>query len=206
MRVHDHVRLWDEERIISVSEKSGAPGVGDNELVAQVVAQQDANAFGELVRRHQSQVRNFLRKLSRDYVLADDLAQDAFLHAWDKLHTFTGQGSFIGWLLKVAYTTFLQSKRKSRRYVEILAEVGDDADTRGSRYTEDSDEISDLDKFLAVLTEEERAVMILSYACGLSHREIGDAANMPIGTVKSIIFRGKEKVRESFGIEDHNYG
>jgi RNA polymerase sigma-70 factor (ECF subfamily) len=206
LRVHDHVRLWDEERIISVSEKSGAPGVSDNELVAQVVAQQDANAFGELVRRHQSQVRNFLRKLSRDYVLADDLAQDAFLHAWDKLHTFTGQGSFIGWLLKVAYTTFLQSKRKSRRYVEILAEVGDDADTRGSRYTEDSDEISDLDKFLAVLTEEERAVMILSYACGLSHREIGDAANMPIGTVKSIIFRGKEKVRESFGIEDHNYG
>ena len=171
-----------------------------------MVAQQDANAFGELVRRHQSQVRNFLRKLSRDYVLADDLAQDAFLHAWDKLHTFNGQGSFIGWLLKVAYTTFLQSKRKSRRYVEILAEMGDDADTRGSRYSEDSDEMSDLDKFLAVLTEEERAVMILSYACGLSHREIGDAANMPIGTVKSIIFRGKEKVRESFGIEDHNYG
>ncbi len=171
-----------------------------------MVAQQDAEAFGELVRRHQSQVRNFLRRLSRDYVLADDLAQDAFLHAWDKLHTFTGQGTFIGWLLKVAYTTFLQSKRKSTRYVEILAAVGDDADARGSRHTEDSDEISDLDKFLAVLTEEERAVMILSYACGLSHREIGDAANMPIGTVKSIIFRGKEKVRENFGIEDHKYG
>jgi len=162
------------------------------------------------VRRHQSQVRNFLRKLARDYVLADDLAQDTFLHAWDKLHTFTGQGTFIGWLLKVAYTTFLQSKRKSKRYVEILAEVGNDTDTRGSRHTEESDEISDLDKFLAVLTEEERAVMILSYACGLSHREIGDAANLPIGTVKSIIFRGKEKVRESFGItdqdEDHKYG
>ncbi|MDE0755365.1 MAG: hypothetical protein OSB26_12000 [Woeseiaceae bacterium] len=65
------------------------------------------------MRRHQSQVRIFLRKLSRDYVLADDLAQDAFLHAWNKLHTFSGKGSFIGWLLKVAYTTFLQSKRKS---------------------------------------------------------------------------------------------
>ena len=87
----------------------------DNELVARAVSGQDAAAFGELVRRHQSHVRNFLRKLSRDYVLADDLAQDAFLHAWNKLHTFTGQGSFIGWLLKVAYTTFLQSKRKSNR-------------------------------------------------------------------------------------------
>jgi RNA polymerase sigma-70 factor (ECF subfamily) len=168
-----------------------------------VVAQQDAAAFGELVRRHQSQVRNFLRKLTRDFTLADDLAQDAFLHAWDKLHTFGGQGTFIGWLLKVAYTTFLQSKRKSKRYAEILEQAGQDTE---STRVEESNEVSDLDKFLAVLTEEERAVMILSYACGLSHREIGDVANLPIGTVKSVIFRGKEKIRESFDIEDHKYG
>lgn len=178
-------------------------GAGDVELVARVVARQDASAFGELVRRHQSQVRNFLRKLTRDYVLADDLAQDAFLQAWDKLHTFRGQGSFIGWLLKVAYTTFLQSKRKSNRYGDVLAVM---AHEPGGTAVEESHEVSDLDRFLAVLTEEERAVMILSYACGLSHREIGDAAGMPVGTVKSIIFRGKEKIRQSFGIEDHKYG
>lgn len=171
-----------------------------------MVAQQDSAAFGELVRRHQSQVRNFLRKLTRDYDLADDLAQDAFLHAWDKLHTYRGHGTFIGWLLKVAYTTFLQSKRKSSRYGEILEAVGHDAEARGSQHVQQSEDVSNLDKFLAVLTEEERAVMILSYACGLSHREIGDAADMPIGTVKSIIFRGKEKIRDSFDIEDHQYG
>ncbi len=171
-----------------------------------MVAQQDANAFGELVRRHQSQIRNFLRKLTRDTVLADDLSQDCFLHAWNKIHTYTGSGTFIGWLLKIAYTTFLQSKRKSNRYNEILVEIGHAEDVREERISRDSDEISDLDKFLAVLTEEERAVMILSYACGLSHREIGDAAELPIGTVKSIIFRGKEKIRESFEIEDHQYG
>ena len=194
------------EGLVGINENSGVPGIDDHELVARVVAQQDSAAFGELVRRHQSQVRNFLRKLTRDFNLADDLAQDAFLHAWNKLHTYRGHGTFIGWLLKVAYTTFLQSKRKSSRYSEILEEAGHDADARGSRYSEQSEDISNLDKFLAVLTEEERAVMILSYACGLSHREIGDAADMPIGTVKSIIFRGKEKIRESFDIEDHQYG
>ncbi len=198
--------IWGAESIIEINENSGARGIDDHELVAHVVAQQDAAAFGELVRRHQSQVRNFLRKLTRDFVLADDLAQDAFLHAWDKLHTYRAQGTFIGWLLKVAYTTFLQSKRKSSRYGEILEEVGHDAEARGSQYTEQSADITDLDKFLAVLTEEERAVMILSYACGLSHREIGVAANLPIGTVKSVIFRGKEKIRDSFDIEDHKYG
>jgi RNA polymerase sigma-70 factor, ECF subfamily len=173
-------------------------------LVARVVAQQDAAAFGELVRRHQSQVRNFLRKLTRDVDAADDLAQDAFLHAWDKLHTFVGHGSFIGWLLKVAYTTFLQSKRKTKRYLEVLQQSA--AESTAGEAVSVSDEISDLDKFLAVLTAEERAVMILSYACGLSHREIGDATDLPVGTVKSIIFRGKEKIRDNFGIEDHKYG
>lgn len=158
------------------------------------------------MRRHQSQVRNFLRKLSRDFNLADDLAQDAFLHAWDKIHTYKGTGTFIGWLLKVAYTTFLQSKRKTNRYDEILEKVGHDADARDARYTDESTEVSDLDKFLAVLTNDERAVMILSYACGLSHREIGEAASLPIGTVKSIIFRSKEKIRDSFDIKDHNHG
>jgi hypothetical protein len=74
------VALWDTERIIEISEKSGAPGIDDNELVAQVLAQQDSAAFGELVRRHQSQVRNFLRKLTRDLVLADDLAPEGCLH------------------------------------------------------------------------------------------------------------------------------
>jgi RNA polymerase sigma-70 factor (ECF subfamily) len=176
----------------------------DTFLVARVVAQQDSTAFGELVRRHQSQVRNFLRKLSRDTDAADDLAQDTFLHAWDRLHTFVGHGSFIGWLLKVAYTTFLQSKRKSKRYAEVLRQTA--VESAAPEVVSVTEEITDLDKFLGVLTEEERAVMILSYACGLSHREIGDATELPIGTVKSIIFRGKEKIRESFGIEDHKYG
>ena len=178
----------------------------DHELVARVVSAQDTAAFGELVRRHQSQVRNFLRKLAGDVTLADDLAQDCFMHAWDKLQTFSGRGTFIGWLLKVAYTTFLQSKRKSKRYAEILQEAGHAADMESRSHTVQSDEVTDLDKFLAVLSEEERAIMVMSYACGLSHREISDATEMPVGTVKSVIFRGKEKIRTSFDIKDHQHG
>jgi len=170
------------------------------------VSSQDTVAFGELIGRHQSQIRNFLRKLSGDMSTADDLAQDCFLHAWNKLQTFTGRGSFIGWLLKVAYTTFLQSKRKSKRYAEILDEAGHAQDVQDKSYALPSDEVTDLDKFLAVLSEEERAIMIMSYACGLSHREIGAATDLPVGTVKSIIFRGKDKIRTSFDIKDHKHG
>jgi len=178
----------------------------DNQLVARVLSSEDTAAFGELIRRHQSHVRNFLRKLTGDFALADDLSQDCFLHAWNKLQTFSGRGSFIGWLLKVAYTTFLQSKRKSKRYSEILDEVGHASEVEERGYTVQPDEVGDLDRFLAVLTDEERAIMVMSYACGLSHREIGEATAMPVGTVKSVIFRGKEKIRTSFDIKDHQHG
>ena len=178
----------------------------DHELVAKAVSTQDTAAFGELIRRHQSHVRNFLRKLSGDYALADDLAQDCFMRAWDKLASFSGRGSFIGWMLKIAYTTFLQSKRKSKRYAEVLESAGQVADQESGTHTAPAHELHDLDRLLAVLDEEERAIIVMSYACGLSHREIGDATDMPVGTVKSIIFRGKEKIRAHFEIEDHQYG
>ena len=178
----------------------------DQYLVAEALAGQDTVAFGELIRRHQSQVRNFLRRLTGDPALADDLAQDAFLRAWDKLHTFSGHGSFIGWLLKVAYTTFLQSKRKARRYAEVLDEVGQVTGLAEQGHARDTHETSDLDRLLGVLTEDERAVIVMSYACGLSHREISEATGQPVGTIKSVIHRGKQKIRTSFDIEDHQHG
>ena len=167
---------------------------------------QDTAAFGELIRRHQSQVRNFLRKLTGDFSIADDMAQDCFLHAWNKLQTYSGRGSFIGWLLKVAYTTFLQSKRRSKRYAEILDEIGHVAESDRQGTSINPEEVNDLDKLLAVLSENERAVLILSYACGLSHREISEATGQPIGTIKSVIHRGKEKIRTNFDIKDHQHG
>ena len=171
-----------------------------------MVASQDTDAFGELIRRHQSQVRNFLRRLTRDETLADDLAQDCFLHAWDKIHTYTGSGSFIGWLLRVAYTTFLQSKRKSKRYREIVEQAGHEAEQAPTAIEGDPEAELDVDTLMAALNEQERVIMIFSYACGLSHREISEATDMPAGTVKSIIHRAKEKIRTQFEIEDHQYG
>lgn len=162
------------------------------------------DAFGELVRRHQSQVRLFLLRLCRDPSQADDLAQDAFLHAWQKLASYRGDGAFVGWLLKIAWTTFLQARRRNDRYREVVEQAAREQDDRAA--LQPSEEVGDLDRLLAVLGEEERAVMILSYGLGLSHREISETSGLPVGTVKSIIFRGKEKIRQDFEIEHHQSG
>jgi RNA polymerase sigma-70 factor, ECF subfamily len=178
----------------------------DHRLVARALARQDTAAFGELIRRHQSQVRLFLRRLSGDFAQADDLAQDAFLHAWDKLGTYSGQGTFIGWLLKIAYTTFLQARRKSKRYSEILRDAALAEELTTRTHGAIDSELPDLEKFLATLGDEERAIMVMSYAMGLSHREISEATGQPVGTVKSVLFRGKEKIRLRFDIKDHQHG
>src|SRR5262249_6525427 len=91
----------------------------DEALVASVVAARDATAFEALVRRHQSRVRNWLRLLTRNSARADDLAQETFIRAWERAHTFSGRGKFVSWLMKVAYNTFLEERRGDRLRTRI---------------------------------------------------------------------------------------
>jgi RNA polymerase sigma factor (sigma-70 family) len=172
----------------------------DADLIAKTVAQNDASAFEVLVRRYQSQARNFLRSLSGAEGLADDLAQDSFLLAWNKLQHFSGQGSFASWLLKIAYTTFLQSKRRSKRYDEILDLFKLDSEVL-DRETSMHD-FTDLERLLAVLPEQERAVLILAYAFSMSHSEISETTQLPLGTVKSMISRGKQTIRRRYNLKE----
>ena len=70
--------------------------LSDADLIARVLAYEDKHAFGELMRRYQSSVRNFLLRMCReDSHAADDLAQETFLKAWRKLHSFSGASRFL---------------------------------------------------------------------------------------------------------------
>jgi RNA polymerase sigma-70 factor (ECF subfamily) len=177
----------------------------DEELVARALAR-DSAAFGELVRRHQSRIRGWLRQLTRHAATADDLAQEAFITAWEKLHTFSGQGKFASWLMKIAYTEFLMSHRQAKsrqRLAEaVAAEVTETPahDPAGAQGV-----ATDLGRMLAVLSDDERTVMVLCYAEGLSHGEASEITGLPLGTVKSHITRGKAKIRQRFFPEDERH-
>ncbi len=185
--------------IATTREQSRVEWGSDEELVARAVSLQDGNAFGELVRRHQSQVRGCLRQLTRDYAMADDLAQETFVRAWDKLSSFAGQGRFVSWLMKLAYNEFLQSRRKAKRYSAAVDRFGNEPTaSHNQAVSAGAADSSDLEVVLAVLSEDERSVMVMSFALGLSHAEIGGVIGMPIGTVKSHIHRARRRIRERF--------
>ena len=159
-----------------------------------------------LVDRHQSRVRGYLRYLAHDAALADDLAQETFIRAWNKLHTFSGKGSFAAWLTKIAYNQFLQAMRKSTREREVMDDYGQsstpDASLDIGKHAGTDSGVSDLPKLLSVLSEEERSVIVLGYAYGYSHSEISRITGLAVGTVKSHVYRGKAKIQEHFAIAE----
>ena len=155
------------------------------------------DAFAEMVAESQSQVRTFLVRLCRDYDLADDLAQETFVTAYQKLATFKGSGSFEGWLCKIAYNRFLQHKRDDKRKQEILSQYGDMLEVESYRYESTTDIQLELEKALSTLNDGEAAAITLCHSFGFSHQEVSAILNTPLGTVKSQIKRGKEKLKEA---------
>ena len=147
--------------------------------------------YGELVRRHSPFVRALLRRMGAQYALADDLAQDAFMRAYEKCMDFRGQGSFGSWVGRIAARLYLRQIRHDARYADL--ELLGDEDWQSL----EMDPIGrfDLDKALNALSDSERLCVSLCHGAGLTHEEIGKSLNLPLGTVKSHVKRGLQKLR-----------
>jgi RNA polymerase sigma-70 factor (ECF subfamily) len=165
--------------------------------IARFLASRDPDAFAELVAESQSRVRTFLVRLCRDYDLANDLAQETFLTAYQKLATFKGSGSFEGWLCKIAYNRFLQHQRDDKRQQEILEQYGQALAVEADRYESTSAIQLELERALSLLNHGEAAAITLCHSFGFSHQEVAGILDAPLGTVKSQIKRGKEKIQQA---------
>ena len=151
----------------------------------------DRTAFEELVRRRQSQLRNLMRRICNDKALADDLAQQVLMKVWLNLRQLKEPAAFPAWFKRLAVTTWLEHLRRKdalRGAGELHGAERAPAAAPGMGM--------DLDRALARLEPEQRLCVVLSYHEGLSHREIAGLTDMPLGTVKTHIRSGAERLRE----------
>jgi RNA polymerase sigma-70 factor (ECF subfamily) len=170
----------------------------DVELCA-LSAAGERRAFGELVRRHGSAVRGVLRRMGAQGAEADDVAQDAFLTAFERIAEFRGEGTFAAWVKKIAARLYLRRLQRDRRLGAMTAEaIEDEADIVHG----DADATIDLEEALKVLSATERLCVTMCFGAGLSHTEAAEALNLPLGTVKSHVKRGLEKLRTRLAPED----
>lgn len=173
----------------------------DAALVERVLERGDPQAFEMLVRRHQGLVRAQLRRLLRgDSTTADDLAQDTFVLAWRKLSQFRGDASFATWLYRIAHSCFLQHVRSKAGDEQHIVDWGGDEAERASAiastHTAPPELKLDVDAALRRISDNQRDALLYCTQMGLSHDEAAYVLNMPLGSVKTHVARGKEKLRQ----------
>jgi RNA polymerase sigma-70 factor (ECF subfamily) len=166
---------------------------GEAVLIAAAAAG-DGPAFTRLVERHQAPVRGFLRRLSGNHADADDLAQETFVTAWTRLDAFRPGMSFRAWLCGVAYRKWLARSRAEGR--RLRRERGAAPEMAAAI---NPDHRLDAATALAALPPEQRAAVALCLAAEFSHAEAAAALDMPLGTVKSHVNRGRAKLLELLG-------
>jgi RNA polymerase sigma factor (sigma-70 family) len=171
-------------------EHSRFAALHDVELCA-LAATGERRAFGELVRRNGSAVRGVLRRMGAHSAEADDVAQDAFLTAFERISEFRGEGAFAGWVKRIAARAYLRRLQKERRLGAVASEQAQEAQDAPPH----PDAAIDLDGALKVLSPAERLCVSMCFGAGLSHAEAAEALNLPLGTVKSHVKRGLEKLR-----------
>jgi RNA polymerase sigma-70 factor (ECF subfamily) len=167
----------------------------DADLVARVLVDDDQHAFGELVRRHQSAVRGMLRQLTRtDVALADDLAQETFVRAFKHIRSFRGEAKLSTWLYRIAYNCFREDARKRKELVGV-----DETQWQSELDPQTVDPAlrHDLMHALKLLPLHERTAVLLCCQQGLSHDEAAKVLDIPLGTVKTNVLRGREKLKKT---------
>ncbi|HEX8238107.1 MAG TPA: RNA polymerase sigma factor [Allosphingosinicella sp.] len=169
-----------------------------DEALAAAAARGEGAAFEQLVRRHERVVRGFLARLAGSN-RADDLAQETFLTAWTKASAFTGEGRYKGWLMRIAWRTFLMDARGRSRRLPAYAGTGE-APEQADRGDAERDLI--VEDALARLKPEDRAAVVLCLVLGHSHGEAAQILDMPLGTLKTRVARGSARLLELLGDDD----
>lgn len=180
----------------------------DPALLQRVQQHDDRRAFALLVSRHQGALRALLRRLAGgDAAWADELAQEAFLRAYQNLGGFRGEARFRTWLIRIGTNVFLEQRRRGDAQLQAQTQaLNDEAEqhaiaadilAQAGQALSVSDAVAlslDMQRALALLSEAERQAIVLSYWGDLSHADAAQALGCPLGTLKTHLLRGRAKL------------
>lgn len=186
---------------------TGAPAAVVSEEAALVARARagDQDAFGMLVRLHQRQVYNVALRMLRDAEEASEATQEVFLAAWQGLQGFRGDARFATWLYRIAYNYCLKLVEHRRRdaaaQAELAAESARERSPAGSlsaHHALDAERAmrEQIHGEIANLPPKYRVVLVLRHLQELSYEEMAEVMRVPIGTVKTQLFRARALLKE----------
>jgi RNA polymerase sigma-70 factor (ECF subfamily) len=171
----------------------------NDETLLQLVAQRNLAAYDLLYRRHAQVMYNLITRIVRDQATAEDLLQDVFWQIWENANQYRGSGAALAWMMRVARNRALDQLRRQRVRPPTVSDDAEEVENVATPTTvEEAVEIQmrrvQVQRALESIPEEQRVCLELAYFEGLSQREIAEQTNMAVGTIKSRIRIGLEKV------------
>jgi RNA polymerase sigma-70 factor (ECF subfamily) len=140
-----------------------------------------------VIEEHGPSVSAYIRSLVRDKSMVDDLVQETFIRVWRYQSSFRGDGSFQGWIVSIAHNVVVSAMAKRIDVPTLELDVPPTVD-----------EYSEID-FVSVVAQlpiDQRHAVALCLVMGFSYQEAADISNVPIGTIRSRVSRGRESLRE----------
>lgn len=184
---------------------AGAPA--DEELVSAVLGG-DRERFGELVERYQGRLVNYLVRLVRNLDEAHELAQEVFFKVYQALDRFDPRYRFSTWLFRVAQNAAIDQIRRRRLKLVSMSRGGDDGEDEGRdwdlpgeergpyRELRNRERAEAIQEAIDALPWEYRELIVLRHFGELSYEDIAQLKQMPLGTVKNKLFRGRQMLKE----------
>lgn len=158
----------------------------------------DHRAYESLYRLHRDRIYGLLWRLcGGQHALAEDLLQESFVRAWQKLESFRGDSQFGTWIHRLAVNVALSDRRTRLRTVAKEVELDEAIDRRAVGAPDvRADKTRDLEQAIAKLPERARTVLVLYDIEGYKHAEIADMTGMAVGSSKAQLHRARTILRE----------
>lgn len=178
--------------------------IRDRDWVARALEGSE-DAYREIVRRYQRPVYGLVLRMVKDPAVAEELAQETFLKAFRRLATYDPQRKLSSWMFKIAHNTTLDHLRRKRPDTVPLEGPEDEGKPLGERLpdvgafspqveAERADLAVALGAAIARLRPEYREVVALRFEQGLAYQEIAEVTGLPLGTVKTHLFRARKEL------------
>jgi RNA polymerase sigma-70 factor (ECF subfamily) len=180
------------------------PTPGSDEYWAEQ-ARRQPEAFAELVARYQDRIYNYAYRMTGSREDAQDLAQETFIRVYTHLDRFRVEERFSPWIYRIATNLCLNHLKRRRRTMTLLP---DPADLEGPSSPDSalaqSEERLVLQQAIMALPDHYRAVILLRHVDELSYEEIAQVTELPLGTVKTRLFRARELLQHH--LRDYRQG
>jgi RNA polymerase sigma-70 factor, ECF subfamily len=185
------------------------PGVVSSEALqddtqhVKASQQGDQDAFAFLVQKHQRRVFNMVLRMLQDYEEAGEITQEAFIAAWQGLPSFRGEARFATWLYRIAYNCALKQLERCKRERSLQATMAAEQILEEVNKQKQAEDILELRARQAMVREQieklpdkYRSVLILRHLQEMTYEEMADILTMPIGTIKTHLFRARHLLKE----------